>query len=422
MNKSGKYISNIFRKMIAIFQKNLLLRGMKGIMYYVDSILLLFIKKPSYKQQKKKQILLIYNLAFGDGVIWRCSAMNLRKVYPKDEYEITLVCQKGINKLYEKDDIYDKIIPINFNKATINLKERINNFKILRINYYDIVLDPVGISEWTTNVLYTRVALAKKKIGLIDNTIEFHCSRKKINKIYSKIIEIDKANLSLIDYYNTFISNLSEKKLNIKPGLEKIKTERTKLELPKDYFIVFPCASVDLKKWPIERYVELTEKIYKKTKYQLVLVGTEVDKESIDEFKEKLSIPYVDLVCKTSLNDYIDIISNAKMLITNDTSAYHIAVVQETPVALIVGMYTYDRYALYQFAGCEKYKRPYIVSSLDRKCKNCNNRCKYLKKIDKIWPCLEEITVDYAWKIVEKLINDNYGGKNEHRKVKANNK
>lgn len=422
MKKSGKYISNIFRKMIALFQKNLFLRNAKGIIYYVDSILLLFIKKESYKKQKKKQILLIYNLAFGDGVIWRCSAMNLRKVYPKDKYEITLICQKGINKLYEKDDTYDKIIPIDFNKATINIKERISNFKILRSNYYDIVLDPVGISEWTTNVLYTHAALANEKIGLIDNTIEFHCSRKKINKIYNKIIEINKPNISLIDYYNTFISNLSTNKLNIKPRLEKLKTTKTKLEMPKDYFIVFPCASIDLKKWPIERYAKLAEKIYNKTKYKLVLVGTEVDKPSIEEFKEKISIPYLDLVCKTTLNDYIDIISNAKMIITNDTSAYHIAVVEETPVALIVGMYTYDRYALYQFEGCEKYKRPYIVASVDRKCKNCNNRCKYLKKTDKIWPCLEEIDVDYAWQIVEKLIIDNYGGKDGHRKTKTNNK
>lgn len=409
-NNSNGYLSNFFKKMVSFFQKNLFFRNLKVIMYYLDKILLIFIKKPKYVSSKKKKILIIYNMAFGDGVIFRCSAINLRKVYPKKDYEVTLLCQKGINMLYKYDNVYDKIIPVDFNKSTVNAIERFKNFKIVRKNYYDIIIDPVGIFEWTTNIFYTRVAVGKEKIGLRDINVNLYCNKNKINKIYSKIVEIKKPNLSLIDYYNYFLNELSNNKLNFHPKLEKLAIQKSDIVLPNNFFVIFPSASMPLKRWPIDRYAIIAEKIYKKTKSKLVLIGSDADLEAINEFKKHLTIPYIDMVCKTNLNDYMYTISKAQLVVTNDTSAYHIAVVEEVPVALISGAYTYERYALYEFEGYEKYKKPCVIVK-NKKCKNCSNRCPYLKNDDKTWPCLNEITIDYAWERIEKLIDENLGGK-----------
>lgn len=408
MKNNKTYIPSLFSKLTNLTQKYSLFRKMKALMYYSDAVLSLFIKKPKYKHSKKKKVLIIYNLAFGDGVIFRCSLIYLRKIYPKNKYDITLICQKGIDKLYDKDDIFDKIIAIDCNKATVNLKERIKNFKIIRENYYDIIIDPVGIFEYTTNVLYTRFAVGNKKIGYIDNNSKVYISRRKIKKIYNRIIELDKKDVSLLEYYNIFFNKLAGKENKIPLGFQKLKTTPTKLELPKDYFIIFPSASIGLKRWPINRFAELAKKVYQKTNMTLVLVGTQTDLEAINELVEQLdtSIPYLNLVLKTSLNDYIDIIKKAKLVITNDTSAYHIAVIEEVNCALIAGAYTYDRYALYDFPNKEKYKRPCVIVK-DKSCKNCNNRCPYLNKDDKTWPCLNEITVNYAFKKIEKLLDEN---------------
>lgn len=408
---SKNYISKSFRKFVGLFQKNLLLRKFKAIMYYVDNILLLFIRKPKYQKGDRKKILLIYNLAFGDGVIFRCSIKNIRKIYPKKDYEITLLCQKGIDLLYKKDNLYDEIIPIDYNKSTISVKERFHNFKILRMKSYDIVLDPVGIFEWTTNIFYTKAAIGKQKIGLRDIHIKQYCNECKIKKIYDQIVEIEKPNLSLIEYYNCFIKGLSTKNLHIQSELVKLNIDKPKIKFPKNYFIIFPSASVKLKRWPIERYAKLAERIQQKTGFELVLVGTTADQEAIDELKKKLTIPFVDLVNKTNLNDYICAINNAKLLVTNDTSAYHIGVVQEVPTAIITGAYTLERYVLYDFEGKEKYRRPCTIV-MNKECKNCNNRCPYLGD-QTVWPCLEQITIQYAWKKLETYIDENVlGGKN----------
>lgn len=397
----NNYIGKTFSKLFLLFQKNRFLRKLKAILYYVDGIMIPFLPKTKYVKRKKKQVLVIYNQFLGDGVIWRCSYIHLRKLYPKDKYEITLLCQKGLNKIYEIDNVFDKIIQMNFNKSTFSLSERFKNYKALRSVYYDIVLDPGGIYEWTTNILCTRMALSIEKIGVRDINLKCYCSLRKINKIYSKIVEIKEENLHLIEFYSRFLSGISDKKIAV--GLEKFNTTPNKFKLPKKYYIVFPGASTSLKRWNLKKYAELSKRIYNKTRLKLVLLGTASDKEIMEEFKKLLTVPYIDLFSKTNLNDYIDIITNCSLVITNDTSAYHIAVMQETPVVLISGLYTYNRYMLYNFKRMNEFKKPVLVMG---KCDNidCYNRCPYLKKHNKNWPCLESITVEDAWKKIKTML------------------
>ena len=74
------------------------------------------------------------------------------------------------------------------------------------------------------------------------------------------------------------------------------------------------------------------------------------------------------------------------------------------PVSIITGGYTYDGFVTYNFKN-NKYKKPYIITD-KRECFNCNSKCKYLKNNQEKWPCLHAVTVDYAWNIVEKMIDD----------------
>jgi len=397
----NNYISKKFSDLFLLFQKNLFLRKLKVIFYYIDGIMLPFLPKAKYIKEKKKKVLVLYNQFLGDAVIWRCSSIHLRELYPRNKYKITLLCQKGLNKIYEIDGIYDEIIQIDFNKSTFNLLERFKNYKILRNTYYDILIDPVGVSEWLTNIFYTRMILSKEKYGVRDINLISYCNLKKVNKIYSKIIEIEENNLHLIEYYSEFLCKLTNKKINV--GLEKFKTTPNKFSLPKKYYIIFPGASTSLKRWNLEKYAMLSKKIYDKTKMKLVLLGTSSDKEVIDKFKKLLNVPYIDLFNKTNLNDYIDIITKSSLVITNDTSAYHIAVMQQTPVVIISGLYTYHRYMLYNFKRMNEFKKPILVID-KRKCMDCYNRCVYLKKSNENWPCLESITVDDAWEKIKNIL------------------
>ena len=396
MEKKNKYLNNTFINLYSLLQKNLNMKKMKSIMYFVDRILMIFVKKPKYIQNQKKRVLIIFNLALGDGVVFLNAISKIRKEYPKDKYILNLTCQKGLESIYEEINIFDEVIPINYTKSTINIIERLKSIKILNKYYYDLILDPIGANECFTNVLMTRNIFAKSKIGAIIETYDIICPKHILKKTYNdlKIIKTK----SLIEQYYEFFYE----KYNI--TFCKLPMKKNNLQLPKEYYLVFPSASMELKRYPAERYAEIIKKIYQKTKLPLIFCGTNVDKYAYQELLKLIPhIPVIDIVGKTSLLEFIDVIDKAKFVITNDTSTYHIAVICETPVAIITGGYTYDRYVTYEFKDCNKYKRPYvIVDKMD--CFNCINNCNKITKNDKLWPCLDKIKVDYAWNIIEKMI------------------
>lgn len=403
--KKEEYMSSLSLRLYNLCQRYPFLRYLKALLYFTDAVLLLFIPKPKDKtSRKKKEILIIYNYAFGDGMIWLCAARGLREIYSSQNYNITLICQKGLQSIYENASIFDEVIPYDLTKATFNPKVRFNLYKLLRKKKYDIFLDPIGAGECTTNVFVGRAVVASEKITILDTTLDkILCPKWMREKIYTKIIEVKKKNLSLLEFYSEFIRGLGNK--NFKVELLKTQVTNFNLKLPKEYYIVFPSASTMLKRWPITSYAEIIKRIYSKTKLPILFCGTDSDVESISKLKELIGdIPQYDYVNKTSLLEFIEVIKRAKFVVTNDTSTYHIAVVNEVPVAIITGGYTYDRYVEYQFKGCQKYKKPYIiVHKMD--CFNCDNNCNKLKSSSNMWPCLEKITVDDAWQKIEEMID-----------------
>lgn len=405
-NSNSSY--NLSLKLYIFFQRYPILRYFKITFYFIDFFLLLFIKKPKKIQTEKKKIFIMYNYAFGDGVIWLNEAKELRKIYNKKDYELILMCQKGLNTLYENEKVFDKVIPYDLIKATFNLKNRFKLFKTLRETYYDIVIDFIGVYECTTNVFASRAIHAGKKISIIDKTLDKRlCPRWLAKKIYDEVVEITKPHLSLIEYYAEMIRFLGNKEYKVEFSKNKSIKINKNLNLPEKYFIIFPGASTYLKKWDINKYAEIATRVYKKTNLPIVFCGTGADIDSINALKLLIpNIPSYDIVEQTSLLEFIEVIKKASLVITNDTSTYHIAVINQTPVAIITGGYTYDRYVSYHFENEDKYLKPcIIVHKMD--CFNCDNRCPYLKTTDKNWPCLKKITVNYAWEKIEKYIIDN---------------
>lgn len=404
MAKKG-YFSTLFTKVNNAVLKNEKLRNIKSIYYYIDGVSLKFIKKPKKQENKKKKVIIIYNLSLGDGAMFCQALKNVREIYPQEKFELTIACQNGLNKIYEATNLFDNVLHFNFTKAAVSLGERRKIFKSLRKERYDIVLDPIGIEDCSTNVLMTRAVCAEEKIGIINYGRTITCPEKIYKKVYTKILEVNSPKMHLIDHYFEFFNLLGN--LNKEPEFTNLPSEPLKIELPKEYFIVYPSASTEYKRWPIERFAEITKRIFKKAGIKLVVCGTNVDKTVNEQLISliKDEVDFIDLTGQTSILEYIDLIKKAKFVITNDTGIYHIAVVSEVPVCITAGAYTYDRYLTYNFKGKEKYKRPYIACK-KMECANCDNRCIKSNELNKTWPCLDEVTVEDAWKQIKDMIKD----------------
>ena len=401
MKENSYSISSFFLKINQIIWKHAFLQKARVIFYFLDRILLVGLKQVEPdKKNKKKKVLLIYNMALGDGIMFLGVAEHFRKIYMKSEYELTIACQRAFSDLYLESGIFDKVIPCDFAGSVLNMKNRRALFAVIRKQAYDIIVDPVGCDNCTMNIFVTRAAIGKKKIGVVDKSLpHIQCPKWIRKKIYTDVIEIHKPQLHLIEFYAEFIRELGDKTCVAKPAA--FGHIELGLDIPNKFFIIFPAASMQVKRWPLDRFAYIATKIQQKTGMPLVLCGTSHDWSVLEEFLKLIpNVQTVNLVGKTNIMRFIELIGRADLVVTNDTSAYHIAVAQKRKTALICGGYTYTRYANYHYSQ-QGYPDPVLITN-PMKCFDCNNYCQYNNR--EIFPCIEEISKEKAWLEIEKMI------------------
>ncbi|MCH4020925.1 MAG: glycosyltransferase family 9 protein [Erysipelotrichaceae bacterium] len=399
-DKKEYSISKNFLSFNQLLWKNPLLKDIRLLFFAIDDFLLIGSKTPSKEISPRKKVLVVYNMALGDGIMFYGVSHGLREVWPADKFELTIVCQKAFKQLYEVSGILDKVIPLDFSGAAVNLKKRKALFEKLRSVHYDVLFDPVGAEEPTTNVFVSRAAVADTKIGVINDALPTKLSKKKLAKIYNRILHTSKENIHLIRNYAEAIQKLGAANCIAKPAdLPHVKLD---FDLPERFFIMFPVASMDVKKWNVQHYAEIALKIQRKTGLPMVLCGTEHDRPSLEEMmKYAGDIKYIDVVGKTDIMEFTEVIGRASLVVTNDTSAYHIAVARNVTTFMICGGYTFDRYAHYQYADQGR-KDPYLITH-KMPCYNCNNNCIY--KNFTVFPCIDLITVDDAWNVISDVLD-----------------
>lgn len=402
MKENSYSISSFFLKINQIIWKNAFLQKARVVFYFSDRILLAGLKKAEQgKEDKRKKVLLVYNMALGDGVMFLGVAEHFRRLYPLDEYELTIACQRAFGDLYAQSGVFDKVLPCDFAGSVINMKNRRALFAAIRRQKYDIVVDPVGCDNCTMNIFVTRAAIGKKKIGVVDKTLpHIQCPKWVRKRIYTDIIEIHKPKLHLIEFYAEFIRKLGDETCVARPA--EFESVELGFEIPEKFFIIFPAASMQVKRWPLDRFAYVAKKIQQKTGMSLVVCGTSHDWPVLEEFLKIIpKVQTVNLVGKTDIRKFIELIGRADLVVTNDTSAYHIAVAQKRKTALICGGYTYTRYANYHYSQ-QGYPDPVLITN-PMKCFDCNNYCKYSNR--EIFPCIEGISKEKAWSEIEKMID-----------------
>lgn len=375
----------------------------KYIFYYFDKLMLMFIKKP-VKNSEKKKVLIIANLGLGDAMNFLSVVDKYRNLYPKNEYEITLLVPNGLDKLFKEESGFDKIIPHSTNDAVFNIKKRIEIFKLINNEKYDILIDPMGATGASMNVYISNACRAKEKVTIVNKETSI-CPKFLLKRAYTNICYLEDRKITNIEYYNKLVDYLSGIE-NTKIEFHKTKKYKINIDIPNEYYIVFPSASANVKKWSLDKYAQIIKRIYNKTNLPVLFCGTSIDEQCVNELISLIDdIPYYNIIGKTNILEFIQVIKQAKFVITNDTSSYHIAINEEVPVAIVVGGYTYDSFVLYNFKD-NNYKKPYAITD-KRECFNCFSKCPYLKKGAEKYPCLDAVTVDYAWNIIEKMIDEN---------------
>lgn len=94
--------------------------------------------------------------------------------------------------------------------------------------------------------------------------------------------------------------------------------------LPGKYVVIAPSASFLPKRWPIDRFVELTQRLLAQTPYHFVVLAGP-DDSFCDAFHQINSPRFHNLQGKTSLKESMKVLAHAELCVGNDSGMNHIA-------------------------------------------------------------------------------------------------
>lgn len=361
-------------------------------------------KKHSRKAPVSKTILIIRLDAIGDCIIWLDQAKEYRKAFPK--HRIVLLHNKAWTEIADNLPWFDECIP--FDRKKIGDKKYYKELITILNKYtYEIAFSPVYSRDLFTVDWIIHNVNANKKIGYEGDYTNNEIF--KYNIYYRHNAEKLDVKLKTDHWYTKIVSNSLDYESELERNAHYIRKTinndfKSKLpiipfDIPKyneiplyEYSVLFLGASTEYRMWPVCNFVKVVQYLPYNT---IVLCGSSDEKGLAEEFLSTYvgNKKIINLTGKTSLLNLISVISNAKFVISNETSASHIAVATRTPSVCLLGGGHYGRFQPYEhtlFNDKEKYFLPIIVTTNEKSCFKCNWKCKFASQNGR-WKCINNI-------------------------------
>lgn len=307
----------------------------KAFNLFIYFIIDLFTNKVFYSSKYVKNEIVIIKLdAIGDYLLFRNFLKYLSQSSKFINYKFTLVGNIIWKDLYEELDsnFIPNAIWLDSHKFLHDYSYRYKFLQSIKSKGYKIVVNAefsrsFWISDWIVRSFISKNKIAHR--GDFSNS-------KKWQKVISSFIYNDfyTGNREVtfeFDRNKAFIEYLISSEINIeypviKKSLSDLSNNHFQIGSISNYVVLFLGSSKQRSKWDASNYAKLAKHIKEVYNYEIVVCGGSNDLNDSIKFSLSYDYFYTDLIGKTSLKDLISIISNSKLLISNETSAPHMAV------------------------------------------------------------------------------------------------
>jgi ADP-heptose:LPS heptosyltransferase len=292
----------------------------------------------------KKNTLLILRLdSIGDYILFR-NFIEVIKISEKyKNYKITLCGNFWWKDLAENLDInyIDKFIWVDYTKMN-DFKYRFEIYKKIHSQNFEVLIHPSFSRDAISDGIVTHSG-AKQKIGYNGDFVNLNKLQKDTNdKSYTHLIpSLSKYKFEFYRNLDFFEQLLSQKIPILKPEIKHTPSIENKI-------IICPGAKDAFRRWDPKKFAQLCDGL--KAKFPLdefTICGSEQDSILATEIIHNSNISFTDLTGKLNLIELIQIIAQAKLVITNDSGPFHIAVALGKKVICISNGNNYGRFSPY---------------------------------------------------------------------------
>jgi ADP-heptose:LPS heptosyltransferase len=348
-------------------------------------------------RKAQKRVLIIKTDAIGDYILFRNFIEVVKTSAAYKDHQVDLLGNslwKDIALQYDApfvdrffftraDDLYYQ--PWQTLKLAWQLFRR--NYSIVLQPTYSRTLIADGLANW---------CMADELIGFESDTERILPKYKgKTDKFYTRLLSLPSIVNFEFDRSKYFFESILGQNIALNGPSIAVKDP-----VKKD-ILIFPGAGVVKRSWSGDQFLQLIRLIRQNTQATIYLAGgpSEV---AIGDFLQQNSEPgsVVNLINKTSLPQLIEQIANAALIISNETSAIHIAAATQTNCVCILGGGHFERFAPYPDYIINK---PVCVYE-KMPCFYCNWNCIYTTAPNEAYPCIANVSVEAVWQVTRQLL------------------
>jgi ADP-heptose:LPS heptosyltransferase len=350
-----------------------------------------------------KRVVLVVRLdAIGDYLLWSRFALDLATLYPAPSHRRVLVANAEWAPLARSLSTFDQIVEVNRTRFLRDRSYRNDQLRTIRRLGAEVCIQPTYSREFLYGDALVRASGARERIGSQgDVSNQREAIKAFSDRGYTRLIPADPQPLMELDRNLEFVRGLGAR--GARPGLPVLVLGG---DLPagfdrSPYYALFPGAGSPLRRWPLVRFAELAARIHARTGWRGVVCGGPGEQELGARLVAASDAPLESWAGRTSLEDLCRIVRDARLLVTNETSAVHIGAAGSTPTVCILGGGHFGRFMPYpeQIA-------PQVPAAAyhEMECYGCNWRCIYHPGPDEAAPCILGVEVDAVWERVEAVL------------------
>jgi heptosyltransferase-2 len=156
-----------------------------------------------------------------------------------------------------------------------------------------------------------------------------------------------------------------------------------------------PGARHATKRWSIDAWCDLAERIVSSSRCRIMIFGDEVDKPLGDEIVDRIGDSGWNAAGQMSLSQSAAAISHCQMIITHDSGLMHVATARRIPVVAIFG-------PTVRAFGFHPFRVPYRVVEQSLKCRPCSTKGSSRCPLGH-FRCMQEITPEHVFSAFKDL-------------------
>ncbi|MFI4869710.1 MAG: glycosyltransferase family 9 protein [Steroidobacterales bacterium] len=350
---------------------------------------------------RRRAVALVVRLdSVGDFFIWlQSGAADVARFARRDNCRTILLANRAWADYARRLSLWDDVVDLDPERLSSNPIYRFSQFVRIRMLGAAMLVQPRSARTFLVDDAISRISGARPRIanaGSLLNTFSF--IERFGNRFYDRLIRVDQSR----DVHETTRNSEFVEKLTGRPPAPYRFAEIDRKPKRGRVVIVLGAGWVG-RRWPLENLSQLIRYIIDKyPKAEILLAGVTQDLPLAQRLNRLVGKELENRLGQTTLQQLVELIATAELVISNDSAAYHIAVALRRKVICFLGGGHYGWFAPYPES--EPMSDLTRVLSVPMECFWCNWQCRYPRAEDEAVYCVRSISVQAAIDAVDALL------------------